>query len=158
MSGLKRERRNGIRYSLKEILEAYETLVDKTKRRRYDSTLEFNDFVPKSFNTEKENFFEVFSPYIRINSYWSKKSPVPQLGEKDDLKQTLKFYEFWFKFESWRDFHHKDQYDVEEAENRWEKRYMERENKKMKSDLLKKEKKRIKKLVSLCYEFDPRIL
>jgi hypothetical protein len=38
----------------------------------------------------------------------------------------------------------------DQAENRYERRYMERENKRMKKDLLKEEKNRVKKLVDLA--------
>lgn len=69
-----------------------------------------------------------------------------------------KFYDFWFNFESWREFHHEEEYDLEEAESRYEKRYMEKENKKLTSKLIKKEKQRIKNLVTLAYQNDPRII
>ena len=115
--------------------------MDKTKRRRYDSTLEFNDEIPKSFNPEEEDFYHVFEDYFRINAYWSKLEKVPLLGDKDTpLKKVQKFYEFWFKFESWRQFQHKDEYDLNEAENRYDKRYMEKHNRKLKAELLKNEK------------------
>lgn len=46
---------------------------------------------------------------------------------------------------------------MDQAENRYERRYMERENKRMKKDLLKDEKNRIKKMVDLARSIDPRI-
>lgn len=61
-------------------------------------------------------------------------------------------------FKSWRDFTCEDEYDVEQAENRYERRYMERENKRMKKDLHKAEKARIKKLVDLARNKDPRVI
>ena len=124
------------------ILDAYETLMDQTKRRQYDSTLEFNDEIPESFDPENEDFFEIFDQYFKINSYWSKnKKDIPELGDKDTkMHKVKKFYDFWFKFESWRQFQHKDEYDVNEAENRYEKRYMEKSNRKLKAALNKKEK------------------
>lgn len=51
-----------------------------------------------------------------------------------------------------------DEYDLDQAENRYERRYMERENKKMKQGLLKNERARIKKMVDLAKAKDPRIL
>lgn len=107
--------------------------MDEIKRRRYDSTLEFNDEIPKKFDPEKENFFELFSDYFRINGYWSTKK-MPDFGNLEtDIKLVNQFYTFWFNFESWREFHHEEEYNLEEAENRYEKRYMEKENKKLKS-------------------------
>ncbi len=60
-----------------QILESYETLIDKTKRRRYDSTLEFNDEIPRKFDEKTQNFYECFGDYFRINSYWSKVKNPP---------------------------------------------------------------------------------
>lgn len=60
--------------------------MDETKRRRYDSTLEFNNEIPKSFE-EGEDFFDVFSHYFEINAYWSKNKNVPDLGDENtDMK------------------------------------------------------------------------
>ena len=141
------------------IQTAYDTLMDETKRRRYDSTLEFNDEIPKKSDLEKNSFFDVFTGYFDLNSYFSVQKNVPKLGdEKMELKEVMKFYDFWFKFESWRQFSHKEEHIISEAENRNEKRWMEKENKKMKSEMIKKESKRIKKMVSMAYEYDPRIL
>lgn len=44
---------------------------------------------------------------------------MPDLGGPDmGLKKVFKFYEFWEKFDSWRDFTHEEEYDLNEAENR----------------------------------------
>lgn len=132
--------------------------MDVTKRRRYDSTLEFNEDMPKSFNSEKDDFYQLFGPFFERNSYWSKRSPVPQLGtDATDIAKVLKFYQFWDGFDSWREFRHDDEYDVDQAEGRYEKRYMEKENRRMKAPLYKKEKARIVGLVTLAYDNDPRI-
>ena len=141
-----------------KISNAYEVLMDLEKRRRYDSLLEFNDTVPVSFNRDKEDFFSVFKQSFERNSYWSKQQPVPDIGDiETDIKKVLKFYEFWDKFDSWREFVHDDEYDVEQAETRYERRYMEKENKKLKNQMYKKERQRIRGLVNLAYENDPRV-
>jgi DnaJ family protein C protein 2 len=89
---------------------------------------------------------------------FSEKKPTPAMGDmKTPISKVLKFYEFWTAFKSWRDFTVEDEYDLDQAENRYERRYMERENKRMKRDLLKEEKTRIKKLVDLAKAKDPRI-
>ena len=132
--------------------------MDTTKRRRYDSTLDFNDEIPKSFDKEKHNFYEFFGPVFERNAYWSKRTPVPTLGDDTtDISKVLKFYQFWDNFDSWREFTHEEEYDIEQAESRYEKRYMERENRRMKSHLYKKEKTRISTLATLAYDNDPRI-
>lgn len=84
---------------------------------------------------------------------------MPDLGDASTpIKKVQKFYEFWFAFESWREFQHADEYILEEAENRNERRWMEKENKKLKSKMIKQEIQRIKSLVSLAYDNDPRII
>lgn len=70
---------------------------------------------------------------------------------------VYKFYKYWDSFESWRDFSQFDEYDVREAQDRYERRYMEKENKKRADKHIKKERARITKLVDLAYKNDPRI-
>jgi DnaJ family protein C protein 2 len=73
------------------------------------------------------------------------------------LEQVYKFYKYWDNFDSWRDFSQYDEYDPREAADRYERRYMEKENQKSRSKYLKKERARIIKLVELAYKSDPRI-
>jgi hypothetical protein len=40
--------------------------------------------------------------------------------------QVDKFYDYWFSFKSWREFPHPDEEDVEQAESREHKRWIER--------------------------------
>ena len=68
-----------------------------------------------------------------------------------------KFYKFWDFFESWRDFSQFDEYDPTEATDRYERRYMEKENRKQGDKNLKKERLRIIKLTEMAYKNDPRI-
>lgn len=39
------------------------------------------------------------------------------------LPQVDTFYEFWFEFKSWRDFSADDEYDLEDAGDRYERRH-----------------------------------
>mmetsp|Transcript_37861 Transcript_37861/g.33882 ORF Transcript_37861/g.33882 Transcript_37861/m.33882 type:complete len:102 (+) Transcript_37861:722-1027(+) len=75
-----------------------------------------------------------------------------------NIKKVYKFYEFWEKFDSWRDFTVVDEYNLDEAENRYERRYMERENKKLKAEQYKKEKNRLFRLVENAKRNDPRLI
>lgn len=84
---------------------------------------------------------------------------MPNLGQTETpLKKVHKFYHFWENFDSWRDFTHDEEYDLKEAENRYEKRWMEKENKRLKKELFKKERIRLNRLVNLAQEFDPRLI
>ena len=139
-------------------MEAYETLLDPVKKRRYDSTRVFNDSIPEKFDASKEDFYEVFDQVFKRNAFFSKIKPVPKLGtSKDSINKVLNFYKFWDNFESWREFQHDDEYDLAQAEDRYERRYMEQNNRRLKAPLIKNEKIRINKLSNLAYKNDPRI-
>lgn len=142
-----------------KIQDAYETLADSEKRRKYDCSLMFNDAIPEKFDVEKSDFWEVFAPVFRRNAYFSRKQPVPGPGlPNDPVRKVLAFYDFWESFDSWREFTHEEEYDINQAESRSERRWMEQENRRLKSALIKTEKARIVKLVNYAYECDPRIV
>ena len=144
-----------------KIKEAYETLLDPEKKKKYDSTFEFDDTIPEedeSYNTEKK-YFKTFGPVFLRNSVWSKRKPIPKIGDmKTPLDKVKRFYQFWYNFDTWRDFSVEGEYNVDEASCRYEKRQMLKENKKLKASLIKEEKVRLTKLVTMAYKNDPRIL
>eukprot|EP00340_Litonotus_pictus_P007736 CAMPEP_0170521924 /NCGR_PEP_ID=MMETSP0209-20121228/7342_1 /TAXON_ID=665100 ORGANISM="Litonotus pictus, Strain P1" /NCGR_SAMPLE_ID=MMETSP0209 /ASSEMBLY_ACC=CAM_ASM_000301 /LENGTH=560 /DNA_ID=CAMNT_0010809127 /DNA_START=34 /DNA_END=1716 /DNA_ORIENTATION=+ len=143
--------------------DAYETLSDPDKKYRYDSTFEFDDTIPSITEArvikKDKDFFSVFGPTFLKNSIWSNRKPVPKIGDMDtELNKVKRFYNFWYAFSSWRDFEAEGEHNLDEAENRWEKRQMLKENKKLKATKLKDEKARIRSLVDLAYAHDPRII
>ena len=91
-----------------KIQNAYETLVDPVKRKRYDSSLPFNDVIPNEadiIDISEEAFYELFDSVFRRNALFAKKKPVPNIGEKTmPIDLVFKFYKYWDNFESWRDF------------------------------------------------------
>jgi len=142
---------------------AYETLMDDTKRHIYDATMEFDEEIPEAKLPEDQDFYEVYTAYFKRNLYWStdqkKAQAFGHLGDDSTTWNLVKkFYEFWDGFQTWRDFKMDDEYDVMQAENRYEKRWMENENKKMKKELYKKERVRVQLLVSRAKALDPRVL
>lgn len=142
--------------------EAYETLTDPERKAKYDSTIDFDDKIPsqKEISKIKEDydFFRIFGPAFIKNSIWSVNKPVPKIGDMNtDIKKVKRFYNFWYSFKSWRDFSVEGEHNLDDAEGRYEKRQMLKENKKLKSEMILKEKARITNLVSLAYENDPRI-
>ena len=142
-----------------KLKEAYETLSDPEKRKKYDSTYVFDDTIPDDIEYTTKNFFVTFGPVFLKNSIWSKKKPVPKIGDMNiPLDKVRKFYKFWSNFQSWRDFSVEGEYDLEEATSRFEKRQMLKENRKMKAALLKEEKMRIDSLTNIAYKRDPRII
>jgi DnaJ homolog subfamily C member 2 len=85
--------------------------------------------------------------------------PVPPLGDSDTpIEEVNKFYEYWVNFESWRDFSiQAAEHDLEDAEDRHHKRWMEKENAKKVKDLKKSEYRRLSRLVDNARAADIRI-
>jgi DnaJ family protein C protein 2 len=99
-----------------KIQDAYETLSDPTRRRRYDSSLPFNDTIPNEKDISDANFFEEFSAVFNRNAMWAKKKPTPNLGDLNTpIAEVKKFYKYWDNFESWREFSQYDEYDLNDA-------------------------------------------
>ncbi|CAE7514191.1 Dnajc2 [Symbiodinium natans] len=139
-----------------KIQEAYEVLSDQAKRRQYDSTLDFDDAVPDE--VDEDGFYETFGPVFRRNARWSTRFPVPEIGdEQTDMVKVRKFYDFWLSFDSWRDFSMHDEYNLDDAEFREERRWMERQNQRIRKKYVEAERKRIMRLVENAERFDPRI-
>jgi DnaJ family protein C protein 2 len=142
-----------------KVQNAYETLIDPAKRKKYDSALPFDDIIPsESDNFNDDNFYEIFAAVFNRNARFAKKKPVPNLGDPaTPMDQVNKFYKYWDYFETWREFSQYYEYDPREAADRYEKRYMEKENKRVGDKYMKKERARLIKLVDLAYKNDPRI-
>ena len=141
-----------------KIQDAYETLTDPVKRKKYDSSLPFDDKIPKAADVTDENFFEVYKKCFSRNARFSTIKPVPELGDFfTSIEDVRKFYNFWDNFKTWREFSQYDEYDVEEAQDRYEKRWMEKQNRNERKKHDKEERKRIIDLTDGAYKLDPRI-
>ncbi|XP_033144401.1 dnaJ homolog subfamily C member 2 [Brassica rapa] len=137
------------------IQEAYEVLMDRTKRKIFDSTDEFDDE-----DCSPEEFFKVFGPaFKRIAKLSATASQrVPDLGDENTkLKDVEKFYSFWYGFKSLREFPNGGKHDLEKADSRQERRWMGRENAKKTAKDRKEDDVRIRNLVDNAYRIDPRI-
>ena len=74
-----------------KIQDAYETLSDPVKRKKYDSTLPFDESIPSEFTPE--TFYEVFKVAFNRNARFAKKKPVPNLGDDSTpWAQVKQFY------------------------------------------------------------------
>ncbi|KAF2076478.1 hypothetical protein CYY_002218 [Polysphondylium violaceum] len=144
--------------AFKMLQKSYDVLSNAKKRRAYDSQEPFDDDLPTASEVEKGDFFEVFDSVFEMNSRWSSIQPAPKLGDmKTTYEQTVKFYNFWWAFKSWRDFTFDDDYELDQAGSREEKRWMERENEKKRNKKRKEEAARIQDLANMAYKKDPRI-
>ncbi|KAF6158564.1 hypothetical protein GIB67_040078 [Kingdonia uniflora] len=123
-------KKDEIENHFKSIQEAYEIFLDPVKRRVYDSTDDFDDEVPT--DCLPQDFFKVFGPAFMRNGRWSASQPVPSLGDDNTpIDDVDIFYDYWYSFKSWREFPHANDFDLEQAESRDHKRWMERQNAKL---------------------------
>ncbi|AEE75048.1 DnaJ and Myb-like DNA-binding domain-containing protein [Arabidopsis thaliana] len=153
----KEAKKDEIESRFKAIQEAYEVLMDPTRRRIFDSTDEFDDEVPS--DCLPQDFFKVFGPAFKRNARWSVNQRIPDLGDENTpLKDVDKFYNFWYAFKSWREFPDEEEHDLEQADSREERRWMEKENAKKTVKARKEEHARIRTLVDNAYRKDPRIV
>lgn len=138
---------------------ANDILSNKTKRRAYDSVDPFfDDSIPSVSANSKSNFFEVFDPVFERNARWSKCQPVLLLGNIDStFEEVDNFYNFWYNFDSWREFSYLDEEEKEKGENRDERRWIEKQNRAMRQKRKKEEGTRMRNLVDNAYACDPRI-
>lgn len=142
------------------ITMAYETLGTLKNRRAFDSVdPEFDDGLPSQSEVKKD-FFGSLADVFKRNARWSEsKKPVPQLG--DELTERVKveeFYDFWYNFSSWREFSYLDEEDKEKGQDRDERRWIEKQNKAIRLQRKKEEGARIRALVDLAYNNDPRVV
>lgn len=69
-----------------------------------------------------------------------------------------KFYNFWYNFDSWREYSYLDEEDKQTGQDRVERKWIERQNKVERQKKKKEEMIRIRQLVDNAYACDSRIL
>jgi DnaJ homolog subfamily C member 2 len=141
------------------ITRAYEFLGVPLKRRSYDSVdSQFNDDLPTQSEIDKD-FYKALGPCFKLNSRWSEKKNVPLLGtEESERSHVERFYDFWYDFQSWREYSYLDEEDKDKGQDRDERRWIDKQNKQMRLKKKKEEMARIRQLVDLAYNNDPRIV
>lgn len=142
------------------ITMAYETLGTLKNRRAFDSVdPEFDDTLP-SQNEVKKDFYKALSNVFKRNARWSdSRKKAPLLGDdKTDRAKVEEFYDYWYNFSSWREFSYLDEEDKEKGQDRDERRWIEKQNKAIRLQRKKEESARIRALVDLAYNNDPRVV
>lgn len=83
---------------------ARKTFMDLDKRRRYDSTLDFDDSIPTAKECTSDDLFYIkFGMTFKRNGRFAEDLPSPELGNKDTpIEDVKKFYAYWDFFKSWR--------------------------------------------------------
>ena len=141
----------------KIIQKAFETLTDSNKRAQYDSCDFVADVPPPKKGTDYD-FYEAWGPVFEAEARFSKKTPIPSLGNKDSSKKEVEqFYAFWHRFDSWRTFEFLDEDVPDDSSNRDHKRYIERKNKAARDKKKTADNARLVKLVERAVSEDPRI-
>ncbi|GLB01599.1 ribosome-associated chaperone [Aspergillus tubingensis] len=141
------------------IQKATEVLLDPTKRRQFDSVDEAADVEPPTKKeAAKGNFFKLWRPVFESEGRFSKKQPVPQLGDENSTQEEVEtFYNFWYDFDSWRTFEYLDEDVPDDNENRDQKRHMEKKNANARRKRKTEDTTRLRHLVDECAAGDERI-
>lgn len=143
----------------KIIQKAYETLLDQTKRRQFDSVDEEAHIDPPSGKiADAAEFFKAWAPVFQSESRFSVKTPVPEFGNESSPKVEVDaFYKFWNNFDSWRSFEFLDEDVPDDTSNRDHKRYIEKKNNNARRKKKTDDNKRLSDLVKRAQNEDPRI-
>ena len=147
-------------YLFKKVQRAFDILGDPSTRRSYDSSRPFDDTIPEDeAGISEEEFYARFGPVFDRNRKWSVDSKIPRLGDDSTpVKEVQRFYDAWYRFNSWRDFSHGDEMtEIGEDMCREEKRYYQRENQRIVDRHKKVEQKRVRNLVERAQKADPRL-
>jgi len=84
---------------------------------------------------------------------------LPSFGKSDDDYESVvgPFYSFWSVYSTTRSYSWLDKYDTRQGENRWVKRKMEQENKKIRDKNRKERNEAVRNLVSYVRKRDKRV-
>ncbi|KNC75884.1 hypothetical protein SARC_11599 [Sphaeroforma arctica JP610] len=145
----------------KGIKLAYDTLTAPARRRAWDSVdPTFDDSFPaQKKGLSAKEFIKRYSKVVEDNSRFSTKQPVPGLGLVEATRAEVEaFYNFWYDFDSWREFSWNDKEDVSSADiSRDERRYRDKKNVAARKKAKKEDNQRMTKLVDAIFHSDPRL-
>jgi len=143
------------------IQRATEILQDPVKRRQYDSVDENAEKEPpskKEVQKKPGNFYKLWGPVFEAEGRFSKKQPVPPLGnDKSSREEVETFYNFFSNFDSWRTFEYLDEETPDDNIDRDQKRHQERKNNNARKKRKVEDTQRLHKLIDDVMAQDERI-
>jgi DnaJ family protein C protein 2 len=141
----------------KIIQKSNEILMNPSKRQQFDSVDEGANVEPPAKGS-KYDFVEAWGPFFESEARFSKKQPVPLLGDNNAAKSDIEqFYNFWYNFDSWRSFEFLDEDVPDDSSNRDHKRYIERKNVAARKKKKSEDNARLYDLVGRALAEDPRM-
>ncbi|NWQ71975.1 DJC21 protein, partial [Neopipo cinnamomea] len=171
----------------KLIQAAYDVLSDPQERAWYDNHREallkggvdgeyqddsldplryFTVSCYSGYGDDEKGFFTVYRQVFEKIAkeemeYMTQEDPeeFPMFGYSQSDYDTVvhPFYAYWQSFCTQKNFAWKEEYDTRKASNRWEKRAMEKENKKMREKARKERNELIRQLVAFIRKRDKRV-
>lgn len=167
----------------KEVHNAYSILSDPDERAWYDSHREailrgdngngdpddvnlyeyFTASCFDGFDDSESGFFTVYRRVFDLlveeeADYDSKAKSWPGFGEGvSKWCDVQKFYSHWKNFNTYKTFAWKDEYKVNEMEDRYSRRMADRINQKSRSSARKEYLQTVENLVQFVYRRDPRV-
>ncbi|KAF5912148.1 hypothetical protein HPG69_003424 [Diceros bicornis minor] len=113
----------------------------------------------KGFYTVYRNAFEMIAKEELESVLEEDVEDFPTFGDSQSDYDTVvhPFYAYWQSFCTQKNFAWKEEYDTRQASNRWEKRAMEKENKKMRDKARKEKNELVRQLVAFIRKRDKRV-
>ncbi|XP_037655101.1 dnaJ homolog subfamily C member 21 isoform X1 [Choloepus didactylus] len=113
----------------------------------------------KGFYTVYRNVFEMITKEELESVLEDDVEEFPTFGDSQSDYDTVvhPFYAYWQSFCTQKNFAWKEEYDTRQASNRWEKRAMEKENKKIRDKARKEKNELVRQLVNFVRKRDKRV-
>lgn len=128
--------------------------------RKFNGNVDFSDAPSGFFGFLRETFEQLakeeesasYREGVNIPDY-------PTFGHKDDDHDTIRsFYNVWTAFSTRKTFAWRDRYRVTDAEDRWMRRQMEKENKQFRMEAKQEFNDAVRSLVAFVKKRDPRYI
>ncbi|XP_047623240.1 dnaJ homolog subfamily C member 21 [Phacochoerus africanus] len=113
----------------------------------------------KGFYAVYRNVFEMIAKEELESALEEDVEDFPTFGDSQSDYDTVvhPFYAYWQSFCTQKNFAWKEEYDTRQASNRWEKRAMEKENKKIRDKARKEKNELVRQLVAFIRKRDRRV-